>query len=282
MHFIAAAALVGSALASNVYYETTAYHTAKGAVYTSVSTCSEKAPYKAPYTTPAAKPYGYVHTSSAHVYAAPTAKPVYYSSGAEVTYTSYYHVTVTSCEAYVTNCPAKVYSSAVYSVSTCTEETYAHPTPAPYGSPAPYSSAVPYGGYSSAVPYYSPPSNTTTCSETPYAVPTYVAPSPYAVPTYTNTYYTTVCAAGSYCYGTTVTSTYCPTATPVVYSTPAAVYTPAPVYTPTYVPVSSPCPTANSTATYAPPPSYTGAASSNSLNFGLAAVAGLVALFIAA
>jgi len=270
MHsFIAAATLVGSALASGVYYETTAYHTAtyagKPTVYSSVSTCTEK-PYG--HSTAAAKPYGY--TTSAAVYAAPT-KPVYYSKGAEVTYTSYTHVTATYYG------KPTVYSSAVYSVSTCTEEgVYGKPTAAPYSSPAPY--------YASPAPYYSPPSNTTSCTEEEYAAPTtYVAPTSYVVPTYTNTYYTTVCPGGSYCYGTTVTSTYCPETTSAVYVSPAPVYTPAPapVYT-TVAPYSSPCPTANATATYAPPPSYTGAASSNVVSFGMAAVAGLAALIIAA
>lgn len=245
MHFIAAATLIGSALASGVYYETTsAYYTTtaygKPTVYTSVSTCTEKAPVYHT-TTPYAKPYGSYGSSAAPYYS--SSKPVYTS------YASVY-------------ASGHVYSSAVY--STCTEESvYAKPTPSPYG------------GYASPAPYYSPPANTTSCTEeygyetttaSVYAAPTYV-------PTYTNTYYTTVNG-----YATTVTSTWCPS------STPAAVYTPTtPAYVaPVYTPSSSPCPTANATATYAPPPSYTGAASSNVVSFGLAVAAGLTALFIAA
>lgn len=242
MHFlaIAAAAFVGSALANNgKYYEQPVYYTSSAAaapyhskVYTSISTCTEKAPY---YHTP----------TSAPVYYAPSkaAEPVY-----EVTYTSYAHITITSCAAYVTNCPAKVYTSTAYSVSKCP--------------------------YASSAPYYVPPANTT------------YAPAPYAAPypTYTNTYYTTVCPGYNYCYGTTVTSTYCPKSTPVY--VPTSTYCPpsnVPVYsTPVYTPVYSTPVYNQTTPVYHPPPSYTGAASSNAVSFGVVAIAGLVALFIAA
>jgi len=255
MHFstvAASAAIVGSALASQ-YYDPPSYYTTTEAAY--------------PYAT-----HVYTSCSSAEpVYHTPAP---YYSKPAKdpyvVTYTSYAHITVTSCADYVKYCPAKVYTSTVYSVSTCSE----------YGSePTDYDT-----------PYYVPPGNTTD-----YYVPPYETPEPY--PTETHTYYTTVCPYDGYCYGTTITTTWCHSATPVYYpptTTPCpesvpvyhtTTYCPptetpvyhAPVYsTPVYVPPK------NETPTYNHPPSYTGAASSNVVSFGVAAIAGLVALFIAA
>lgn len=265
MHFstitISASVIVG-ALAGHGY-GAPEYHTKDAKVYTSVSTtCTEGSDYKP--TTPVYE--APVYTTSAPVYAAPSDSPY------EVTYTSYEHVTVTSCGDYVKSCPAKVYTSTAYSVSTC-NGGYAVPTDHAHSS----------------APYYIPPSNTTE-----YAPPVYEAPTsavyeaPYSEPTLTHTYYTTVCPGANYCYGTTVTSTYCPYSTP--YSTP--VYTPVysapskPTEVPSYTPVYTPptyteVPTKNET-TYVPPPSYTGGAVANSLNFGVIGFAGLLAIFIAA
>jgi hypothetical protein len=259
MHFttlFAASAAVTGALAG-VSYEYS-YTTVDDKVYTSVSTCTgDYEPTEAP-----------VYEPTSSVYAVPTEAPVY-----EVTYTSYAHVTVTSCADYVTNCPAVVYTSTAYSVSTCT------------------------GGssYPTDVPEYETPSNGT------YAPPPPVyesyAPEPTYAPsdTYTQTYYTTVCPGKDYCYGTTITSTYCPYATPTevpttsTYCPPTETATYVPVAPPTYVPVPPPTYTTHevpsynaSTPTYSPPPSYTGAASANAVSFGVAAIAGLAALFIAA
>lgn len=264
--FIATTAAVSGALAS--YYEEPVYYTSAEAVYTSIKTCSE----------------GYAAPTSEAVYAAPTtaapapygSSPAEYGPVSEVTYTSYTKITVTSCGDYVTNCPAATYTSAAYSVSTCTGESPSYYVPAVNSTAvyytAPYETPAPYG---SETPVPAPYETSTPCpSETP--VP---------VPTYTNTYYTTVCPGKDYCYATTVTSTYCP-GTPV----PVPTYTPVPppVYTTAVVP-SCPggynCPTPpknETTPVYTPPPSYTGAASANAVSYGVAAVAGLAALFIAA
>jgi hypothetical protein len=261
MHYTAltAAALVGSAFAG-AYYEEPTYLTTSSKVYTSVSTCTEKPTYE---------------TTSAPVYYAPSSSA---AAPYEVTYTSYEHVTVTSCADYVTSCPAKTYTSAAYSVSTCTGEYV--PTDVPYYAPS-----------ASEVPYYVPPANTTE-----YAPPVYETPAPYyptESETYTQTYYTTVCPGANYCYGTTITSTYCPGSTPVYVAT-TPVYVPPAVSTSTYCPPSTTevyvppvytaapvYPAPNATETYTPP-AYTGAASSNAVSFGVAAIAGLVALLIAA
>jgi hypothetical protein len=266
MHFstitISASVIVG-ALAGYGYEAP--HHTKEAKpVYTTSSICTDSPDYKP--TKPVYK--APVYKTTTPVYQAPvytTKAPVYNAPVYNVhTYTSYELVTVTSCGEYVKDCPAKVYTSTVYSVSTCTE-----------GYTAPTDSA----------PYYVPPSN-----NTDYAAPVYEAPTtpvyeaPYAAPTLTHTYYTTVCPGANYCYGTTITSTYCPYST----SAPAAVYTPpaytAPVHTeapyvppPTYTQV----PTKNET-TYVPPPQYTGGAASTSLNIAVMGMAGLLAIFIAA
>jgi len=224
------------------------YTTVDDKVYTSVSTCTgDYEPTEAP-----------VYEPTSSVYAVPTEAPVY-----EVTYTSYEKVTVTSCADYVPNCPAAVYTSTAYSVSTCTG---AVPTYVPE-------------------PEYYPPSNGTYAPEPP-VYETYTPEPTYAPShTYTQTYYTTVCPGKNYCYGTTVTSTYCPYPTPT--ETPSYVPVP-PTETPSYVPVPPPTYTSEvpsyngTTPTYSPPPSYTGAASANAVSFGVAAIAGLAALFIAA
>ncbi|KAK6344539.1 hypothetical protein TWF696_008173 [Orbilia brochopaga] len=298
----ATSATVAGALAQG-YYEQPVYHTTNGQVYTSIKTCTEKptgpsegsygAPSSAPaYAAPSSAPgyaapshgeNGYGAPSSAPVYAAPTSAPVYGSPSnapgypTEVTYTSYQHITITSCGSYVTNCPAAVYTSPVYSVSTCTGEQPAY-TPPSYEAPPVYSQPayVPptnNSGYGAPPPVYSAPPEYS-------APPTYNPPSHeggYNSETLTATYYTTVCPGGNYCYATTATSTYCPTPNAPGNVPTYAPAPPAPVY-------SAPPPTYNNnaTSTYVPPPSYTGAASVNAVSFGVAAFAGLVALFIAA
>lgn len=281
MHFttiLATSAAVTGALASGAaYYESSpAYYTTGGKVYTS---CTEESK--------PTKPAVYGHATTP-VYVAPTKAAVYsapapYSAPAEVTYTSYAKITITSCAPYVTNCPAAVYTSTAYSVSTCNEAVPTYSAPASYYVPPSNGTYVP-PVYSQPAEY-SAPASTTECSETPVAYPT-------ETPTYTATYYTTVCPGAEYCYATTVTSTWCPGATEYVTPTPVpvATYTAAPppvVYT--SVTPSCPggynCPSIpvnNQTTTYTPPPSYTGAASANTVSFGVAAVAGLLALFIAA
>lgn len=286
MHFatlIATSAAIGGALASSgSYAEEPVYYTSADQVYTSVKTCTDK---------PAAPTSDsvYVPPVSEPVYAAPTTEePVYAPEPTdyptEVTYTSYDVITVTSCADYVTNCPAATYTSTAYSVSTCTGKPTA---PGYYVPPA-----------NSTDYYVPPPVYETETPVYPTSVPVYEVPSTSDV--YTHTYYTTVCPGKDYCYATTVTSTYCPgkpTETPYV---PTEVPSYTPVYTPTYTPVPPPvytsvppscpggydCPTPtppkNETTTYTPPPSYTGAASANFVSFGVAAVAGLAALFIAA
>jgi hypothetical protein len=282
--FIATSAAVSGALAS--YYEEPVYYTSEEAVYTSIKTCTESSAYG-----------GYGAPTSEAVYA-PTSEPVYapaptsYAAPTEVTYTSYALVTVTSCADYVTNCPAATYTSAIYSVSSCTGE---------YGAP-------------SSVPYYVPPVNTTACygydcpASTPVYYPTETAVYPTETPVYTtpcttetavyptetptyytNTYYTTVCPGKDYCYATTVTSTYCPgPSTVVTYVPQSPTYTPVPppVYTTApSCPGGYGCPTTpvnQTTPVYTPPPVQTGAASANAVSFGVAVIAGLAALFIAA
>jgi len=255
---LASSAAVTGALAG-VYYEEPAYTTIDDKVYTSVKTCTDKA--SEPTAAPVYEP-------------APTDYPV-----SEVTYTSYEKVTVTSCGDYVISCPADVYTSTAYSVSTC---------------PPVYSTD-----------YYVPPANTTDYY-VPYEteVPTYEAPTDYPVETtpctttevypteyptdsetYTHTYYTTVCPQKEYCYATTVTSTYCPgkpTETPYVPEEPTYVPTSYAPEVPTYthVPVCPggyDCPPVNQT-TYVPPPSYTGAGAQNVVSFGALALAGLALL----
>jgi hypothetical protein len=275
--FIATSAAVSGALAS--YYEEPVYYTSAEAVYTSIKTCTESSA-------------GYAAPTSEAVYGAPSSAPVYapaptsYEAPTEVTYTSYALVTVTSCADYVVSCPAATYTSTAYSVSSCTGS---------YGAP-------------SSVPYYVPPVNTTApvcygydCpAETPVYTPTetpvyYPTETPSVYPTetptyYTNTYYTTVCPGKDYCYATTVTSTYCPgpSSTVVTYVPQSPTYTPVPPPVYTTVP-SCPggygCPTTpvnQTTPTYTPPPFQTGAASANAVSFGVAVIAGLAALFIAA
>ncbi|KAJ6259449.1 hypothetical protein Dda_5086 [Drechslerella dactyloides] len=310
--FAATSAAVTGALAQ-AYYEQPVYHTSNGQVYTSIKTCTDKptgptegsygAPSSAPgYAAPSDHPVYGAPSNTDHGYGAPTGgsypvptKEATYPApskgpeyGAEVTYTSYAHITITSCADYVKNCPGSVYTSPVYSVSTCTGETPAY-TPPAYSPPA------------YTPPEYSPPSNNSGYGAPPpvySAPPTYTAPPTYGgdhgKETLTTTYYTTVCPGANYCYATTVTSTYCPNPTPApphevptyapapppVYSAPAPVYSaPAPHYS---APAPPPTYGQNATSTYAPPPSYTGAASVNAVSFGVAAIAGLAALLIAA
>jgi hypothetical protein len=252
---LATSAAVTGALAG-LYEEEPAYVTVDDKVYTSVKTCTDK-----PYEPTEAPVYEPTTTDS----------PVY-----EVTYTSYEKVTITSCADYVVSCPAETYTSTSLSVSTC-------------------------GGYSSTAEYYVPPVNTTDVYYAPPVyeteVPTYEAPSEYPAetttpcttssevypteyPTETHTYYTTLCPGKDYCYATTVTSTYCPgKPTETSYVPEVPTYVPEkPSYapeTPTYTHV--PYVPSNET-TYVPPPSYTGAASSNAVSFGALALAGLALL----
>lgn len=278
MHFttlLATSAAISGALAGQ-YYEEPVYTTVDDKVYTSVKTCTDTPTY-APTDAPMYEP---AHTDAPMYEPAHSDYPV-----SEVTYTSYEKVTVTSCADYVVSCPAETYTSTAYSVSTC--DGYPVPT---YEAPA-------------TTDYYVPHVNATH-----YDTPVYETPAPEPYPThteetYTHTYYTTVCPGEKYCYGTTVTSTYCPEktdySTPVyhepshvptkpVYEEPVheepsytkPVYTP-PVYTAPPACDGYSCPEGNATVPV-PPPSYTGAASANTVSFGVAAVAGLVALFVAA
>ncbi|KAK6353731.1 hypothetical protein TWF730_008160 [Orbilia blumenaviensis] len=286
MHFstiLATSAAVGGALAG-VYQEEPVYYTSAEQVYTSIKTCTDKpaVPTSDSVYAPVSEP----------VYGAPTTEPVYAPEPTdyptEVTYTSYDVVTVTSCGDYVTNCPAATYTSTAYSVSTCTGTE-----PSYYQPPA-----------NSTDYYVPPPTYETETPEYPTSVPVYEVPTTSDV--YTHTYYTTVCPGKDYCYATTITSTYCPgkptdvphTKPTDVYTVPPPSYTPAtetpePTPVPTYTPPTPGCgegeycpptPPKNETTTptYTPPPSYTGAASANFVSFGVAAVAGLAALFIAA
>jgi hypothetical protein len=201
-------------------------------------------------------------TTSAPVYE-PTDSPEPTDYGcSDVVYTSY--------STYENPADYAVYTSTYYSTSKCPE-------------------VVP-------VPTYVPPAKNCTTSSA-YEVPVdYATPTDYATPeptdyateepeTYTKTYYTTVCPGKAYCYGTTVTSTYCPATETHVPS-----YVPEPEHptksyehVPTYEPVPPPTYTKPAyNETVPPPPSYTGAASSNTISFGAAAFAGLVALFVAA
>ncbi|KAF3307652.1 hypothetical protein TWF173_002647 [Orbilia oligospora] len=305
MHFttiLATSAAVGGALAG-VYQEEPVYYTSAEQVYTSIKTCTDKpvAPTTDSVYVPTSEPVygGEEPTTEAPVY---NPEPTGYGPS-EVTYTSYDVITVTSCAGYVTDCPAATYTSPVYSVSTCTD----YP--------------VPTGGYevpsnNTATYEVPPPTYETETPEYPTSVPVYENPSTTDV--YTHTYYTTVCPGKDYCYATTVTSTYCPgkpTEVPSYtkpvevpsYTKPVEVpsYTKPPVDTPTYTPPTPHCPggkdcppapscpggdycpptppkNETETPTYTPPPSYTGAASTNFVSFGVAAVAGLAALFIAA
>lgn len=281
MHFttiLATSAAVGGALAG-VYQEEPVYYTSAEQVYTSIKTCTDKPAVPTSdsvYVPPSSEPVYGAPTTEAPVY---TPEPTGYGPS-EVTYTSYDLITITSCADYVTDCPAATYTSTAYSVSTCTG------TPEPTGD------------------YYVPPVNSTDYyvpppvyeTEAPSSVPVYEVPSTSEV--YTQTYYTTVCPGKDYCYATTVTSTYCPgepTEVPVEvpsYTAPVEVpsYT-QPVEVPSYTPAPScpggdNCPTPpkneTETPTYSQPPSYTGAASANFVSFGVAAIAGLAALFIAA
>ncbi|KAK6511929.1 hypothetical protein TWF481_000833 [Arthrobotrys musiformis] len=271
MHFttlLATSAAVGGALAG-VYQEEPVYYTSAEQVYTSIKTCTDKPAVPTSdsvYVPPASEPvYGGVPTTTeAPVYAP---EPTGYET--EVTYTSYDVITITSCADYVTDCPAATYTSTAYSVSTCAG------TPESSGYYVPPANSTDY--------YVPPPVYETETPEYPTSVPVYEVPSTSDV--YTHTYYTTVCPGKDYCYATTVTSTYCPGKPTEVPS-----YT-KPVEVPSYTPVPScpggeNCPTPpkneTETPTYTPPPSYTGAASTNFVSFGVAAVAGLAALFIAA
>jgi hypothetical protein len=280
MHFttiLATSAAIGGALAGS-YQEEPVYYTSADAVYTSIKTCTDKPAVPTSdsvYVPPVSEPvYGAPTSTEEPVYAPePTDYPT------EVTYTSYDVITVTSCADYVTNCPAATYTSTAYSVSTCTGKA----TPPVYYQPP-----------ANATDYYVPPPVYETEVQTPpctTSTPVYEVPSTSDV--YTHTYYTTVCPGKDYCYATTVTSTYCPgkpTETPYVPSeVPSYTPVPPPVYTSVpscpggydCPPTTTP-PKNETTPTYTPPPSYTGAASANFVSFGVAAVAGLAALFIAA
>jgi hypothetical protein len=255
MHFttiLATSAAVTGALASNGYYEQPAYVTTSEKVYTSVSTCTEG------YAAPTSEAVYATPTTPAGYYKAPTSEAVYVPSskvypsapaayGSEITYTSYDKITVGGA----------TYTSAAYSVSTCTEGSPAYYTPsvnstAVYYVPVPYSSETPV--YETPVAY---PSETPVyyTHETPVEYPT---KTPVAYPTETLTY----------------THTYA-TEVPSYTAVPPPVYTSA-VYVPPTPPYNA------TTPVYTPPPSYTGAASANAVSFGVAAVAGFAALFIAA
>jgi len=172
----------------------------------------------------------------------------------------------------------KVYTHTYYSTSTC-----------PYVAPEPtYEPVHPPKNCTTSAGYEVPEYPTT-------SAPVYDSPEPTHYPvdepeTYTKTYYTTVCPGKSYCYATTITSTYCPqtdktvvpepTYPPKTYEHPPKSYEPVP---PTYTaPPACPYGGCKNETTVAPPPSYTGAASVNAVSFGAAAFAGLVALFVAA
>ncbi|RVD82994.1 uncharacterized protein DFL_007399 [Arthrobotrys flagrans] len=278
MHFttiLATSAAVGGALAG-VYQEEPVYYTSAEQVYTSIKTCTDEPAVPTSdsvYVPPVSEPVYGEPTTEAPVYAP---EPTGYGPS-EVTYTSYDVITITSCADYVTDCPAATYTSTAYSVSTPPTDYYQPPANSTdYEVPPPV--------YEYETPEY------------PTDVPVYEVPSTSEV--YTHTYYTTVCPGKDYCYATTVTSTYCPgnpTEVPTevpVYTPPVDVpsYTQPPVEVPTYTPpvdvptYNPPTPPQNETETptYTPPPSYTGAASANFVSFGVAAVAGLAALFIAA
>ncbi|KAK6335300.1 hypothetical protein TWF718_010733 [Orbilia javanica] len=278
MHFttlLATSAAVGGALAG-VYQEEPVYYTSAEQVYTSIKTCTDKPAVPTSdsvYVPPVSEPVYGEPTTEAPVYAP---EPTPYGPS-EVTYTSYDVITITSCAGYVTDCPAATYTSTAYSVSTCT------------GAPEPSSYYVPPAN--STDYYVPPPVYETETPEYPTSVPVYEVPTTSDV--YTHTYYTTVCPGKDYCYATTVTSTYCPEKPTEVPSYTKPVEVPSytkpvevpsytkPVDIPTYVPPTPPK-NETETPTYTPPPSYTGAASTNFVSFGVAAVAGLAALFIAA
>lgn len=272
MHFTtlaSTAAIIGSVMAGDYYYATTthseaAHMTTK--VYTSVSTCTKGAEGKPTtsvyhYTTSAPAPY-YAYSSSSSSYAA---------HETPITYTSYEHITVTSCAEYVKSCPAKTYTTEHYS-TTCTG-SQAHPTPEHPVYSAPY--YAPHSNMSTpAVPYYQP---TTT--------PAVYIPHPTTTSSVSMvTVYTTVCPGVNYCYGTTITSTYSPSTTPAVpvytsssmtpskptYSAPAAPVCPGGAYCP-------PSGTNGTTPVYSQPPAATGAASSVKVSFGLGLVAAIAA-----
>lgn len=221
--------------------------------YHVTSTCTEE---QAAYTTPPAAYSAPVYASSAPVYA--SSAPVYnnptpvavYSQPTVITYTSVDHVTITSCAAYVTNCPARTYHSTAYSTS-----TYSY-------CPVESSSVVP-------VPVYTIPANHTIAATTPPV-------------TYTRTVVSTVCPGVNYCYATTVTSTYCPYSTTAV-SMP---YVPATTYAVTgvpYVPIVTGTPSKNVTVpSYTAPAVNPNGASGNQVSFGVLALAAVAGLFIAA
>lgn len=169
------------------------------------------------------------------------------------TYTSVDHVTITSCADYVTDCPAKTYSSSYYSYSTCTAEEEVSTTPV-------YASSTPVATYTSTPVYYT--------SSTPVAVYTSTTEAP--VITYTSIDHVTItscapdvysCPARTYSSTAYSTSTYsCPTSSPVYsspvnYTTPVAYSAPA-TYTTTVI--STICPGVNYcyattvTSTYCP------------------------------
>jgi len=310
MHFstivAASAFLAGTALAGKGYgkggkdYETPVYYTTvegyETKIYTSIKTCKDK---------PTEKPAPVYYTPAPEVDPKETLSP--YET--PVTYTKYEYATVTDCGDYVKDCPAKIYTSTIYSTSTCSG-AYAKPTdtyiPEEYDTPTYY---VPPSNYSDPTPYPYEPSPT----EYPVEYPVETEE-----PIYTTTIYTTVCPGKNYCYATTITTTWCPSKTYVheypvdtktyVHEYPVETKTYAheypvdtktyvheyPVETKTYEPVPeytkpAPCsgydcpPAYNATTpTYVPPPSYTGAASTASFSFGVAAIAAVAALFIAA
>lgn len=250
MHFtsiLVASAAVTGALAGSYYGEAEPEYTTS-----SVKTCSETVvPEYDSTSVPAYEPTASPEPTD---YEAPAPYP-------DVTYTSYstYHSDY------------MVYTATYYSVSKYAAPVPTYPaapskncttTPAPYPTPEPYPTTEEPAPYPTEEPEHYPEETIT----------------------YTKTYVTSVCPGKSYCYATTTTSysTYCPGSTHV--DVPKT-YEPAPEK-PTYAPVPPPTYTKPSyndtTPTYSPPPSYTGAASSNAVSFGVAAFAGLVALFVAA
>jgi len=281
MHFstiAASVALVGTAMAGSGYYESPEYYTADEKVYTSVSTCTGKEtkptePSYAPeYPSSSVAPYP---TTSVEPY--PTYAPEYPSSSVAtypIVYTSYEKVTD----------HGKTYTSTAYSTCSYGSPDYPAPSAPAYPEEKP---PVYYPHGNETVPEY--PAEYPPKEEHPY--PTTDVPE---VPHYT-TVYTTVCPGKDYCYATTVSEYPKPTkpAYPVPetpeYPAPSKPAYPVPDYSkpapapPTYTqpPVYEQPPKGNETYP-APPPSYTGAASTTGFSFGVAAIAAVAALFIAA
>jgi hypothetical protein len=253
MHFttvLAASSVVASAFAGAGYYEPSPEPT--------TTSCSKTVVPE--YETTSTPVYEAPETTEVPEY--PTASPEE-PSCKDIVYTSY----SVSENAY----DYKVYTHTIYSTSSC-----------PYVAPEP-----------TYVPAY-PAKNCTTSAG--YEVPEYPATEVPEYPTSTTdvhyspeetvyTVYTTVCPGKSYCYGTTVTSTYCPqtdkTVVPEPTYPPKTYEHPPKSYEPEHPTYTAP-PSYGHNETIPPPPSYTGAASSTTVSFGAIAFAGLVAFFVAA